>query len=79
MLRLGLSQSKAQSRLQNNPRFVTAMGQQAKIKTLRTALRAEMEKHPSYPTMTPAQKDRWLSLAVRDALKFAARQNKNGK
>lgn len=55
------------------------MGQQAKIKTLRTALRAEMEKHPSYPTMTPAQKDRWLSLAVRDALKFAARQNKNGK
>lgn len=54
------------------------MGQQAKIKTLRSAMRAELEKHPSYPTMTNAQRDRWLSLAVRDALKALFRKP-NGK
>lgn len=47
------------------------MGQNSKIRTLRKALRAVQEQHERYHEFTPAQRERWLSMAVRDALLVA--------
>jgi hypothetical protein len=47
------------------------MGQNSKIRTLRKALKIEQEKHERFKDFTPAQQERWLSMAVRDAMRMA--------
>jgi hypothetical protein len=44
------------------------MGQNAKIRTLRKAMREQIQKHEKFATLSPTQQERWLSMAVRDAM-----------
>jgi hypothetical protein len=52
------------------------MGQNSKIKTLRKALKAMQEQHERFHEFTPEQRDRWLSMAVRDAMRVADERSK---
>lgn len=47
------------------------MGQNSKIRTLRKAMREQIQKHDKFATMTPAQQERWLAMSVRDAMRLA--------
>lgn len=47
------------------------MGQNSKIRTLRKAMREQIQKHDKFATMTQAQQERWLSMSVRDAMRLA--------
>jgi hypothetical protein len=45
------------------------MGQNSKIRTLRKAMRLQLEQHERFKDFTPEQRERWLSMSVRDAMR----------